>query len=37
MVTATATVTATTWVKAMATRLAGNKEVKGKGGKGNGD
>ena len=32
-----ATVTATTWVIAMVTRLAGNKEGKGEGGKGDGD
>ena len=31
------TVTATTWVMATVTRLAGNEEGKGEGGKGNGD
>jgi hypothetical protein len=31
------TVMATTWVMAMVTRLAGNKEGKGKGSKGNGN
>ncbi len=31
----TATVMATMWAMAMATRLVGNKECKGKGGKGN--
>ncbi len=34
---AMATVTATMWVMAMVTRLAGNEEGKGEGGKGNGD
>ena len=34
---AMAMVTATTWVMAMVTRLAGDKEDKGEGGKGDGD
>ena len=34
---AMATVTATMWVMAMVTRLAGNEEGKGEGGKGDGD
>ncbi len=34
---AMATVTATTWVMATVTRLVGNKEGKGEGGKGDGD
>ncbi len=34
---AMATAMATTWVMAMATRLAGNKEGKAKGGNGDGD
>ncbi len=34
---AMAKVTAATWVMVMVTRLAGNKEGKGEGGKGNGE
>ena len=34
---AMATVTATTWLMAMVTRLAGDEEGKGEGGKGDGD
>ncbi len=37
MVTAMATAKGTRWVMAMVTRLAGNEEGKGEGGKGNGD